>query len=368
MSLAPATRVWSLSAGSAAELRQQAQRLRDHRHDSPKLDPGAVAYSLAMSHDLRAHRGVVVGNDRALLLQGLDALAQGEYAATLVHGHAWNDCKVVFVFPGQGSQWPRMAVELLDSSPAFGERLQACTEALAPFVDWSLENVLYGRSGAPALDRADVVQPALFAVMVSLAEVWKSFGVEPAAVIGHSMGEIAAACVAGGLSLDDGARVVALWSKAQAQLSGKGDMASIPLPHSELAPRLSRWNGRVAIAAINGPAWTTVSGESEAVQQLVDELIAEGVRARMIAVGLAAHSPQIDNLREQLAVDLSPLTPHAGALPFYSTLTGELLDTSALEAGYWARSLRQTVQFERAMRSLLDQGHNVFIEISPHPV
>jgi len=359
---------WILSAKSHSALREQAQRLVGYLQDSPNLDVGDVGYSLAVSRSVFEHRAVVLGSDRGRLLEGLDALANGAYAANLIEGLARDRGKVVFVFPGQGSQWAGMALELLESSGVFSDRMQACADALAPFVDWSLDDVLHARPTAPSLDRADVVQPVLFAVMASLAEVWRSFGVEPAAVIGHSMGEIAAACVAGGLSLDDGARVVAMWSKAQAGLAGRGEMASIPLSHAELEPRLAHWGERVAIAAINGPAWTTVSGDSDVVRQLVDELTAEGIRARLIAVGLAAHSPQIEALRERLLPDLAPVTPRVGAIPLYSTLSGQLLDTGTLDGEYWSRSLRQTVQFERAMRALLDQGHNIFIEISPHPV
>ena len=261
--------------------------------------------------------------------------ARGESAINLVEGLARTGRKVVFVFPGQGSQWAGMALELLDSSEVFADRIRACADALDPFVDWSLEDVLRGRPNAPSLDRADVVQPTLFAVMAALAEVWRSFGVKPAAVLGHSMGEIVAACVAGGLSLDDGARVVALWSKAQARLAGRGEMASIPLSHEQSAPRLAAWGDRVAVAAVNGPAWTTISGDSDVVRELVDELTAEGVRARLIAVGLAAHSPQIEALRERLSTDLAPVAPRTARSP--------LLDAE-----------RAAARHQRARRRVLD--------------
>jgi pimaricinolide synthase PimS1 len=365
---AAGTLPWTLSATSEPALRERAQRLLLHLEDSPDLDAKDVGYSLAVSQPVFEHRAVVLGRDGDRLSGGLDALARGESAINLVEGLARTGRKVVFVFPGQGSQWAGMALELLDSSEVFADRIRACADALDPFVDWSLEDVLRGRPNAPSLDRADVVQPTLFAVMAALAEVWRSFGVKPAAVLGHSMGEIVAACVAGGLSLDDGARVVALWSKAQARLAGRGEMASIPLSHEQLAPRLAAWGDRVAVAAINGPAWTTVSGDSDVVRELVDELTAEGVRARLIAVGLAAHSPQIEALRERLSTDLAPVAPRTGAISFFSTLSGQLLDTSALGGEYWTRSLRHTVQFERGMRALLDEDHDVFIEVSPHPV
>ena len=174
--------------------------------------------------------------------------------------------------------------------------------------------------------------------MVSLAWAWRACGVRPAAVVGHCLGEIAAAYVAGGLSLADGARVVALWSQAQATLAGKGDMASVQSSREQLQPRLSRWGDRLVIAAINGPNWVAVSGAPEAVEELLRELAGEDVNARKIAVGVAAHSPQVDALRERLLVDLSPIAPHSSDVPLRSTLNGDLLDTGALDAGYWSRT------------------------------
>ncbi|MFI5009431.1 MAG: SDR family NAD(P)-dependent oxidoreductase, partial [Solirubrobacterales bacterium] len=367
---APAVGVvpWALSAKGASALRGQAQRLLAHVESSPELDIGDVGRSLALSRSAFEHRAVVLGSDSMRLLEGLGALMRGAPAANLVEGLAREGRKVVFVFPGQGSQWTGMALDLLDCSTVFGDCMHACADALAPYLDWSLMDVLHGRPNAPPLDRADVAQPALFAVMMSLAELWRSFGVQPDAVLGHSLGEIVAACVAGGLSLQDGARVVALWSQAQATLSGQGDMASIPLSRDRLEPRLSRWGGRVAMAAINGPNWVTVSGDSDAVNELVNDLTADGVRARLIAVGLAAHSPQIEAIREQLLSALAPIAPRSGEIPFYSTLTGQLLDTGALDAGYWSRGLRETVLFQQATHALLQQEHDVFIEVSPHPV
>ena len=359
---------WMLSAGARSALREQAQLLLAHFESSPELDIEDVGYSLAMSRSVQAQRAVVLGDDREPMLRGLRALSQGEPAANLVEGLARDGRNVVFVFPGQGSQWAGMAVELIDDFEVFNERMQDCAAALAPFVDWSLFDVLRGGPDAPTLHGADVAQPALFAVMYSLAELWRSFGVQPAAVLGHSLGEIVAACVAGGLTLQDGARVVALWSRAQAMLAGQGEMASVPLSRKELEPRLACWGERVEIAAVNGPNWVTVSGETDAVNELLGELTGEGIRARLIPVGLAAHSRQIKTLDEQLLRDLAPIAPRSGEITFYSGLSGRLQDTGGLDAGYWSRSLSRPVLFEQATRGLLDSAHNVFLEVSPHPV
>ena len=207
----PGSVPWLLSARSADALRGQADRLLSFVEGDAGLDPVDVGYSLVASRAVLEHRAVVVAGDREGLLAGVGAVASGESAAHVVTGRADSDGKAVFVFSGQGSQWVGMGVELLDSSPVFAERMRECERALAPFVEWSLVEVL---GDEVALARVDVVQPALFAVMVSLAELWRSFGVEPAAVVGHSQGEIAAACVAGALSLEDAARVVVLGSQA----------------------------------------------------------------------------------------------------------------------------------------------------------
>ncbi|MGA8363603.1 MAG: SDR family NAD(P)-dependent oxidoreductase, partial [Solirubrobacteraceae bacterium] len=274
---------------------------------------------------------------------------------------------VVFVFSGHGSQWDGMALELLDRAPVFAERLHACEQALAPYVDWSLEDVLRARNGAPALERVDVVQPALFGVTVSLAALWQACGVSPSAVVGHSQGEIAAAHMAGGLSLADAARVVALRSRALARLSGRGGVASVLLGVEQVHARLERWDGRIALAALNGPSSTAVSGESDALGALIEECEADGVRIRKVPMDYAAHSAQVAEIREELSDALSSVTPCPGEVPLYSPVTGDLLDCAELGAEHWYRGEREPVQFERTIRALLRDGYGTFIEIGPHP-
>ncbi|WP_415830409.1 beta-ketoacyl synthase N-terminal-like domain-containing protein, partial [Kibdelosporangium persicum] len=358
---------WVLSAHSEQALAAQARKLREHVTGTPGLDPADIGFSLATTRSRLTHRAVVVGSVQQDFVRGLDALADGGAGDGLSRGVAKPAGKVVFVYPGQGPQWRGMADRLLDSAAVFRERIEDCAAALAPFVDWSLIDVLRDAPGAPSLDRADVVQPALFAVMVSLSALWRSFGVVPDAVVGHSLGEVVAACEAGALSLSDGARIAALWSKPQATLAGRGDMASVFLPVGRLAPRLTRWGDRLAVAAVNGPGSVVVSGEAGAIGDLIAELSAEGVRAQKIPVGFAAHSPQIEGLRDELLTVLGPVAPKAAGTAFFSTLAGGPLAGTELDAGYWYQSLRHTVQFERAIRMLIDQGHRTFVEVSPHP-
>ncbi|MEQ0565334.1 SDR family NAD(P)-dependent oxidoreductase [Amycolatopsis sp. NEAU-NG30] len=333
---------WVLSAKTGPALRDLARALQ-----SSEDDPVDVGRALATTRSVREHRAVVL--DAA----GLAAVADGVSTPA-------NPGDVVFVFPGQGSQWAGMGRELLESSPVFAARMAECAAALESFVDWNLLDALDGD-----LQRVDVVQPVLWAVMVSLAEVWRSHGVEPAAVVGHSQGEIAAAVVAGGLSLEDGARVVALRSKAILRLSGLGGMVSLGTSPSRAEELIAPWAGRISVAAVNGPSSVVVSGEAGA----LDELLASvDVRARRIAVDYASHSAQVELLAEELASALAPVRPRAGRIPFVSAVTGQVLETSGLDAAYWYRNLREPVRFDQAVTTLLANRATVFVECSAHPV
>ncbi|MFF2331327.1 MULTISPECIES: type I polyketide synthase [unclassified Streptomyces] len=355
---------WPIAGRSGEALRAQAARLLsfvDERADSA----ADIGLSLATTRTAFRHRAVVVGDDRAQLRHRLAEFAGGAAVAGVVEGQATAAGKVVFVFPGQGAQWAGMAVELLDSVPEFAESIRACEEAFAPHVDWSLTDVL---RDATALERVDVVQPALFAVMVSLAALWRSCGVEPAAVVGHSQGEIAAACVAGALSLEDAARVVTLRSQALLALSGGGGMVSVLLSAGEVRERIAEWNGAVSIAAANGPSSVVLSGDPDALDELVARWTEEGVETRRIAVDYASHSPQVEQIRERLHTVLDGIRPRSAPVPFYSTVTGGPMDTAGVDGAYWYRNLRQTVELEQATSALVRDGHTVFVECSPHPV
>jgi acyl transferase domain-containing protein/NADPH:quinone reductase-like Zn-dependent oxidoreductase/acyl carrier protein len=360
--------LWGLSAPTTEELRAQAGIL--HGDLAKRLDwrPEDIGWSLAGAAPDPGRRAALVAADRAGFLDLLAALSAGRSAAGLMEGTPSGD-GVAFVFPGQGSQWSAMAVELLRSSPVFAARITECADALQPFINWSLLDVLHEVPGAPSLDRTDVVQPALFAVMVSLATVWQSAGVEPVAVLGHSLGEVAAAVVAGALSLDDGARVAALWSQAQQTLAGQGGMVAVSAPADVVRARLARWDGRLVVAAVNGPASVIVSGDLDAAAELLSECTAQGMRATMISVDLAAHSPHIDRIALRLAEQLAPIAPRPGRIRFYCAMTGTALDDDAmLDAGYWYRTLRSTIEFEQTIRTALADGIGVFLEVSPHPV
>ncbi|MEV5189992.1 type I polyketide synthase [Streptomyces werraensis] len=360
-----------VSARSARALAGQAGRLAAFVEESDGVSPASVAGALVAGRAVLGERAVVVAESGAEALAGLRVLARGESAPGVVSGSAAGALgKVVWVFPGQGSQWAGMGRELLDASPVFAERIAECAAALEPWIDWSLVDVLRGEVEPALLERVDVLQPASFAVMVGLAAVWSSVGVEPDAVLGHSQGEIAAACVSGALSLEDAARVVALRSQAiRDQLAGRGGMASVALSEADAVARLTRWADRVEVAAVNGPSSVVIAGDAEALDEALAALLADGVRVRRVAVDYASHTRHVEDIREKLAETLAGVNAQAPMVPFYSTVTGEWVDQAGvLDGAYWYRNLRGQVGFGPAVAELTGQGHGVFVEVSAHPV
>ncbi|MFI6056574.1 acyltransferase domain-containing protein, partial [Streptomyces violascens] len=265
-----------------------------------------------------------------------------------------------------------MGVGLMASSPVFARHLAECAAALEPYTGWNLIDVLKQVDGAPALEGDAVVQPALWAVMISLARLWEHLGVVPDAVVGHSQGEIAAAHFAGVLSLDDAARIVALRSRALVRLAGLSGMVSLPLPLADAEAFVARWGGRLMVATVNGPSATVVAGDIAAVEELLAHCEVEGVRARRVPIDYASHTSHVHPLRDELLEVLASVEARPARVAFYSTVEGHLggpvVDTSVMGAEYWYANLATAVHFQSATSSLLDDGHTLFVEVSPHPV
>jgi acyl transferase domain-containing protein len=261
-----------------------------------------------------------------------------------------------------------MAVELLDIAPAFADQMRRCDAALAEFVDWSLIEEVRGGVGSPNLDRVDVVQPVLFAVMVSLAAQWRALGIRPDAVLGHSQGEIAAAYVAGALSLRDATKVVALRSRAISAIAGTGGMVSISRTVQQVCALIEPWGQSISIAAQNGPSSTVITGNGTALDELIAVCERDEVPATRIPVDYASHSAHIEELRETLRESLSGLQPRTSDIAYISAVTGAGLETSILDGDYWFANLRQPVLFEQAVRWSYEHGYRTFIESSAHPV
>ncbi|MDC0721162.1 type I polyketide synthase [Nannocystis bainbridge] len=359
-----------LSARSPQALQAQARAFAAllEADDAPPL--AALAAAAAVRRDAHEHRLAIVGAATDALATSLRGFADG-------HAHA--DCqvararprprsRVVFVFPGQGSQWLGMGRQLLADEPVFRAALAEADVAVRRFTGWSPSQVLAGDPEAPALAAIDVVQPTLFAVSLALAALWRSWGVEPDVVVGHSMGEVAAACVAGALSLDDAAQVICERSRLMRRLGGQGAMAAVELAAADIAPALARLGGRVTVAAINGPRSTVIAGDPAAIDVLLEEWQAREVFCRRVKVEVASHSPMVDPLRDDLRRALAGIRPRAGAVPLHSTVTGARIHGAELDAAYWWRNLRDPVRFAPVIEHLLGDGHDVLLEVSPHPV
>ncbi|MDT3396926.1 acyltransferase domain-containing protein [Streptomyces sp. B1866] len=358
---------WIVSATSTRALEARAASLAVHLDAAPAT-PADIAHSL-LATSRGPRRAAVIGADRTTLDGGLRALATGADAPHLVRGTATGTPRPVFVFPGQGSQWPGMAAGLLDTCEAFRDSVHACADALAEFVDWSLLDVLRAAPGAPPLHRVDVLQPTLWATMVSLAEVWRSYGVQPAAVVGHCYGEIAAAQVAGGLDLRDAARLLARRSRAWLRLVGKGTVISVGTSGQDILRRMAAWPGSVELAALNGPRSVALAGPPDALDDIVAELTGQGLYAKRIpGVETVGHCSQVETLRDHLLDVLRPVSPRPSTVPFYSTVDGAERDTATLDTDYWYRNTRDQVRFHQSVRALLAAGHRSFIEVSPHPL
>jgi myxalamid-type polyketide synthase MxaE and MxaD len=362
-----------LSARTPEALGALAQSVRNSLAQAAP-DPSGSFQALIRSAAIRKnhldHRVALLGQAPVEMIQRLDDFERGVGSTDLCTAQPLGGERrpLVFVFSGQGSQWPGMGRELLAHEPVFRAMIEQCEEALRPFVDWSLLDLLQGRSSAARQADIDVVQPALFAMQMGLAALWRSWGISPDAVVGHSMGEVAAAAIAGTLSLEDAARVISLRSKILRRLSGKGGMAVVGLSPEETTPYLGVNGSRLSIAAVNSPRTTVVAGERAALTEMVRRLENGGVFAALVNVDVASHSPQTAPLGDELRRSLEGLRPLPAQLCFVSTVTADPIDGQSLDPDYWARNITEPVRFADAISRLLGRGYRAFLEISPHPV
>lgn len=371
-------RMWPISARTPAALCAQADRLHRLLAENSGLDLTDVAYSLGATRAHHPYRAAITvpaesADARDDLMSALDALRTDQPHPRVIRHHrlARRRGKTVFVLPGQGAQYPGMGWELYEHNPVFAQTVDACDAALRAVTGWSVRDVLRQDPSAPALDRVDVVQPVLFTMMVSLSEMLASYGIVADAVIGHSQGEIAAAYIAGALSLSEAATVVARRSQALSALRGTGGMASVLLAADQVEPLLQPWGEALSIAAVNGPSHTIISGEPTALEEFSAVCERDGIHIRSIAVDYASHSAQVEPARERMLNELADLKPSASRIPLYSTVGGagaDPLDTTTMTADYWYRNLREPVRFHDRVVELLAAGECTFVELSPHPV
>ncbi|MFJ6662273.1 beta-ketoacyl synthase N-terminal-like domain-containing protein, partial [Streptomyces sp. NPDC091377] len=357
-----------VSARTPQALAETAHQLATYLETRSDVEVGPLASHLWHGRATFEQRAGIVTDNSDELRAALTALAEGSGHPALVVGPGTTaPGKTAFVFPGQGSQWAGMGRRLAAEEPLFAAHLAACQEELSRWCDWNLLDTLTS-DNEDALARVEVVQPALFAVMTGIARLLEHYGVRPDAVIGHSQGEIAAAHIAGALTLPDAIAVVTLRAQALRRLAGTGTMASFPLP----ADALTELPDGVHLAAVNGPATTILAGDTTTLTALVESHQQRGVRARLISVDYASHTPAVEALRETILTDLTErarIQPTTPTIPFYSTHTGGLLpEDRPLDATYWIDNLRHPVHFHETALKLLDDGHHTVIETSPHPV
>ncbi|WP_342374006.1 SDR family NAD(P)-dependent oxidoreductase [Myxococcus stipitatus] len=329
-----------------------------------------LSHTAALGRAHHDHRIALVAKTRRELVEQLDAFTTGESHPGLSVGRrsAGLPRKRVFVFPGQGSQWQGMGRRLYADDATFREAIDRCHEAMRPFTDWSLRDMVSSPESPARWNDIDVIQPTLFAMQVALAAVWRSLGMEPHAVVGHSMGEVAAAHVAGALSLEEGARIICERSKLLRSVSGQGAMAVVDLSRSQAEVELRGFEDRIAIAVSNSPRSTVISGDPGALKEVVERLERREVFCRWVKVDVASHSPQMDPLRQALLERMSSVKPNTSVIPICSTVTGAMMDGREMDGAYWVRNLREPVVFADSVKRLVDDGHVTFIELSPHPV
>jgi acyl transferase domain-containing protein/NADPH:quinone reductase-like Zn-dependent oxidoreductase/SAM-dependent methyltransferase/acyl carrier protein len=362
-----------ITARSPEALEQAARSYREHL---AAVDPAAgddladICHTASVRRDRLDHGLSIAARGREELLDRLDAFLAGEKRPGMFTGRRTSGKipPIVFAFCGQGPQWWRMGRGLLESEPVFREMVTRCDALLSEHADWSLLEELTADEAVSRMQRTAIAQPALFAIQVALAELWKSWGIEPDAVIGHSVGEIAAAYVAGILPLPEAAWVVFHRGRTMDQISSRGQMIAAALSVADAAALIAGREERVAIAAANSPHSVTLSGYPDAVEELADLLVARNVWHRFLKVEYAFHSPLMDPVREDLLASLGSLEAGPARIPMISTVTGKQLDGDRMNGEYWWRGLRHRVCFAEGMDDAIERGFETFLEIGPHPV
>ncbi len=371
-------RTWPLvfSARSENALRAVAGRMgtwiEEHMKSngrSPLLPD--LAYTLGARRNHHPHRLTMVAGTTDEVIQELNAFAAGEDAVKMRASFSprrEHPARIGFVMSGQGPQWWGMGRELMKHEPVFKRMMERCAAALSPWMQFSLLEELARDESTSQMSRTEIAQPAIFAMQVSLAELWKSWGVVPAAIVGHSVGEIAAACVAGVLGLEEAARVIALRSKFMEECArGDGTMLAVGLNEDEARAVILRRDRTVSIAAFNGPRSLTLSGQRASLEAIAVELEADGIFARFVRVDHPFHHAMMQPAADSLTEALADLAPQPESVPFFSTVTGERCAGKTCDAVYWGRGIRQPVLFAPAIKAVAEFGVDEWLEISAHP-
>lgn len=330
-------------------------------------DPRAVCAAAATRRSHLAHRLSAMANSREELLEQLESYTVGNTPPAICTGAALAFSAPVFVFSGQGPQWWGMGRELLRQEPVFRRTLEECDALFRKLGPWSLIEELSRDEQTSRMSVTAIAQPAIFALQVALARLWQSWSIQPAAVIGHSVGEVAAAHIAGVLALDEAARVIFHRGRSMNAAPDSGRMLAASLEHAEAEEIAASYPGQVAIAAFNSPRSVTLSGEAGPLGQIARRLESRGIFNRFLQVNYAFHSQHMDPIQDDLLQALGDVQTHPAQMMMVSTVTGTVVGQTPLDAQYWWHNVRQPVRFSTAMAELCAQGHKLFLELSAHP-
>ena len=357
------------SRGGDAALESEVRAFASYLENSdPSLPISDICAAACRRRTHWDQRLAAVGRTRADFSRSLTAFLNNEAAPGLSTGQPVKNARLAFVFSGQGPQWWAMGRELLATEPVFSQTIQNCHDAMLKLGGWSLLDELQKDEASSRMDETEFAQPAIFAIQIALAALWQSWGVLPQAVVGHSVGEVAAAYVAGVLDLPAAIRVIYHRGRCMEHAPERGKMIAAALTQKEAVDRIAKYDGRVSLAAVNGPKMVSIAGDADAVDEIFSELEQLQIFVRQVPVNYAFHSAHMDPVQTELAAALEGLQPQEAQLPLYSTVTGQRAEGAQFDADYWWHNVRQTVLFAPAIESLIAAGSTHFLEISPHPV
>ena len=363
--------LFCLSAKSDAALTELARRHENYLAKNSSASLGDVCFTANAGRSHFAHRLAIVAPSSLQLRDQLTAFLAGHEAPDVFRGEAKGNQppKIAFLFTGQGSQYVGMGRQLYETAPVFRAALEKCAELLRPYLDKPLLSLLYPEEGAPsALDETAYTQPALFALEYALAELWKSWGIKPSVVLGHSVGEYAAACVAGVFGLEDGLKLIAERGRLMQSLPRDGEMAAVFAGEAEVGQALAAYTDQVSLAAINGPQNVVVSGLRAGVQAVLKALRAQGIDSTPLKVSHAFHSPLMEPMLDDFERAASAIDFAAPRIRLISNVTGQpIAEKEITSAAYWRRHVREPVKFFAGMRALHELGCDAFVEIGPQP-
>ena len=367
------TRLLPLSAKNETGLRELANVWRDWLTGINSLDRSEfddITFTAAARRAHHDYRLAVASSSIEQASGLLEAWLKGEKRREVSSGHVGSSgrSKTVFVFNGMGSQWQGMGEELLRTEPIFRSVVQQLDAVFTQLAGWSVIDRLKDDEFRSRINEAEVTQPCIFAVQVGLAAIWRNWGIAPDFVVGHSVGEVAAAHVAGVLSMEDAVRVIYHRSRLQHSLRGQGRMLAVGLPQEMAEPLLARYGGSVSIAAVNSPSSVTLSGDAQSLEDIRQEMEAGQTFCRFLQVDVPYHCDRMEAIRDELHESLANLGSCTPTISYFSTVTGGALNDPQLDAEYWWRNVRQPVLFNCAMEALLAAGADTFVEIGAHPV